>query len=397
MSSNAEKRTFIETLQAYSIPLIIGVVVAVVLANVIGEDVYHHFWDQKLFDLPLFGLSFTVTPHWLVNDIFMVFFFGIAAKEITDAMGPGGALNPPSKAINPLMGTIGGVVGPVAVYFLLTYAIGGDDSAQIARGWGIPTATDIALAWLCARIVFGSSHPAVNFLLLLAVADDALGLGIIAIFYGNPEAQVIRPLLILIPAAMGVAYGMRKAKIENWALYIFIPGVICWLGLLTNGLHPALALVPIVPFIPSAFANKNKVGSPLENYEHTTKLPVDIGMMFFGLANAGVAVGAPEPVTFVVLGALIVGKTLGIGGFAWLGNKLGAKYPTGMSARHVFTVGLVGALGLTVALFVSGEAFRGADVRHLQSGAKLGALLSVVAAGLAIIMGKILKVKELDK
>lgn len=53
----------------------------------------------------------------------------------------------------------------------------------MTNGWGIPTATDIALAWLVARIVFGASHPAVNFLLLLAVADDAIGLGIIAIFY----------------------------------------------------------------------------------------------------------------------------------------------------------------------------------------------------------------------
>lgn len=397
MSSNAEKRTLVETLQAYSIPLIVGVVFAVVLANIIGEDAYHHFVDQRLFDLKLFGLTFTVTPHWLVNDIFMVFFFGIAAKEITDAMAPGGALNPPSKALNPLMGTIGGVVGPVAVYLLLAYFIGGDDSATIARGWGIPTATDIALAWLCARVVFGNGHPAVNFLLLLAVADDALGLGIIAIFYGDPEAQVIRPMLALIPLAMAIAFGMRKAKVESWALYIFIPGVICWLGLLTNGLHPALALVPIVPFIPSAYRDATKESSPLQDYEHITKLPVDFGMFFFGLANAGVEVGAAEPVTFVVLGALIIGKTVGIGTFSFIGNKLGAKYPTGMSARHAYTAGLVGALGLTVALFVAGQAFRTAETLHLQSGAKLGALLSVVAAVLALIMGKVLNVKELDK
>lgn len=397
MSSNAEKRTLVETLQAYSIPLIVGVVFAVVLANIIGEDAYHHFVDQRLFDLKLFGLTFTVTPHWLVNDIFMVFFFGIAAKEITDAMAPGGALNPPSKALNPLMGTIGGVVGPVAVYLLLAHLIGGDDSATIARGWGIPTATDIALAWLCARVVFGNGHPAVNFLLLLAVADDALGLGIIAIFYGDPEAQVIRPMLALIPLAMAIAFGMRKAKVESWALYIFIPGVICWLGLLTNGLHPALALVPIVPFIPSAYRDATKESSPLQDYEHITKLPVDFGMFFFGLANAGVEVGAAEPVTFVVLGALIIGKTVGIGTFSFIGNKLGAKYPTGMSARHAYTAGLVGALGLTVALFVAGQAFRTAETLHLQSGAKLGALLSVVAAVLALIMGKVLNVKELDK
>src|SRR5699024_1541828 len=124
-----------------------------------------------------FDRTFVVTPHWLVNDIFMVFFFGIAAVEIVEAMLPGGALNPPSKAVNPLFGTLGGVLGPVAVYFALSYMIGGDQTEAINKGWGIPTATDIALAWLVARVVFGESHPAVNFLLLLAVADDAIGLG----------------------------------------------------------------------------------------------------------------------------------------------------------------------------------------------------------------------------
>ena len=47
------------------------------------------------------------TLHFIVNDLFMVLFFGIAAKEITEACLPGGALNPVSKAINPLLGTIG--------------------------------------------------------------------------------------------------------------------------------------------------------------------------------------------------------------------------------------------------------------------------------------------------
>ena len=32
---------------------------------------------------------------------------------------PGGSLNPPSKALNPIITTLGGVIGPVAVYFLL--------------------------------------------------------------------------------------------------------------------------------------------------------------------------------------------------------------------------------------------------------------------------------------
>ena len=53
----------------------------------------------------------------------MVFFFGIAAVEIMQAVLPGGSLNPPSKAINPLMGTLGGVFGPVGAFFILCYVL----------------------------------------------------------------------------------------------------------------------------------------------------------------------------------------------------------------------------------------------------------------------------------
>ena len=66
-----------------------------------------------------------VTLHFLINDIFMVFFFGIAAKEITEAALPGGSLNPIKKAINPLLATLGGVLGPVAVFFGALYMVHG--------------------------------------------------------------------------------------------------------------------------------------------------------------------------------------------------------------------------------------------------------------------------------
>ena len=168
-------------LEEYSFPLISGVLVGLVFAN-ISSDSYE---DMKRFNIFGHGVSLfgrEVTFHYMVNEMFMVFFFGLAAKEITESILPGGALNPPGKAVNPLLGTLGGILGPVGVYFILTFAFygGSDDFNPVARGWAIPTATDIALAWLVARMIFGPLHPAVNFLLLLAVADDAIGLLIIA-------------------------------------------------------------------------------------------------------------------------------------------------------------------------------------------------------------------------
>ena len=150
------------------------------------------------------GLSHYLSMHFIVNELFMVLFFGIAAKEIAESCLPGGPLNPISKAVNPLMGTIGGVVGPVGVYLLLNMMMGQPDWA---KGWGIPTATDIALAWLIARVVFGTGHPAISFLLLLAVADDGIGLMIIAIFYPTQDPVWLNALWVL--PGMAIAYGLR--------------------------------------------------------------------------------------------------------------------------------------------------------------------------------------------
>lgn len=394
MTTATEKRTFIQTLQVFSIPLIVGVIAAVALANIVGERAYTDVIEHVLFSFTLFERTIDVTPHWLINDIFMVFFFGIAAVHIVTAMLPGGDLNPPSKAVNPLLGTIGGVLGPVAVYFVLSAMLGGAETVNINKGWGIPTATDIALAWLVARVVFGENHPAVNFLLLLAVADDAIGLGIIAIFYPDPNHPV-EPIWLLVTAGgMALAYALRRMKVDKWWVYIATAGVISWVGLLRAGLHPALALVFVMPFVPSIYQGKKQgeAGGPLSDYEHYAGLPVDIGLIFFGLTNAGVEVGSVGAATWVVLGALLIGKPLGIGLFAGLGNLVGLKYPTGMSFRHAVTAGVVAAMGLTVALFVAGQAFAGS---HIQPAAKLGALLSVIVAPIAFVVGKALNVKAL--
>ncbi|MBI3598862.1 MAG: Na+/H+ antiporter NhaA, partial [Nitrospirae bacterium] len=155
----------------YSERLIEGVVIALVWANTDYASLHNFLhWSP-------FGEQSFLNFHFLINEILMVFFFGIATKEITQACLPGGALNPIKKAVNPLLGTFGGVIGPVCVYFLFVRITGNN---ALARGWAIPTATDIALAWLVARLVFGEGHPAISFLLLLAIADDGIGLAIIA-------------------------------------------------------------------------------------------------------------------------------------------------------------------------------------------------------------------------
>lgn len=412
-TNTARNNGFINLLQEFSIPLLSGVVVALLAAN-LAPDWYHHVVHGKPFgDLELIGKPITV--HFLVNDLFMVFFFGIAAKEITEACLPGGNLNPPAKAVNPLFATLGGVVGPVLVFFAglwLLFQFGvfqapADDWAKLQRGWGVPTATDIALAWLVARAVFGKGHPAVNFLLLLAVADDAIGLAIIAVFYGDPTQPTRPEFLALVAAGVGVGLALRRAGVRSWVPYIGVAGPLSWFGLILAHLHPALALVPIVPLLPGPRRDigfyvdadeVDKMGealaadlhlhhSPLHQFEHQLKLFVDFGLFFFAFANAGVAFADIGALTWLILGSLVLGKTMGITALGWLVTKIGFPLPDRMGMRELVMAGFVAALGLTVALFVAGAAF--VDPKLLGE-AKMGALFSGFVGMLAIGIGRAL-------
>jgi Na+:H+ antiporter, NhaA family len=377
----------INMLREFSIPLISGIIVALVWSNLFPES-YNHFNHD-----PMIGpLNF----HFLTNDIFMVLFFGIAAAEITQSCLPGGDLHPLNKAVNPLLATLGGVVGPVLVYLGLNAIIG--DQA-LSRGWGIPTATDIALAWLVAKIVFGGSHPAISFLLLLAIADDAIGLGIIAIFYPDPSQPTQPVWLILTVSGVLIACVLRRFKVQSYWPYILAGGSLSWFGLFNAHLHPALSLVFIVPFLPHPdketlhiFEQDNADPSTMSSFEHEWEIVVDFGMFMFGLANAGVQLSSIGDATWLVLGALMIGKTGGIFMMGWLGQRLGYPLPSKVGKKELALVGLIAGIGLTVALFVAGEAFT--DPTH-QGAAKMGALFSAGCALVAIALGRSLKVHRM--
>ncbi len=391
--STEQKKGALALVQEYSIPLIGGVVAALIWANV-----DHTAYEALLHASPL-GHDSALTLHFVVNDLFMALFFGIAAKEITESALPGGVLNPLRRAVNPLLGTLGGVLGPVAVYFAWV-AISGDVS--IRDGWGIPTATDIALAWLVARMAFGAAHPAVSFLLLLAVADDGIGLAIIAIFYPDPAHPVQPMFLVFVALAMFLAYVMRRRAIMSFWPYLLGPGALSWIGLFYAHLHPALALVPIVPFMPSKgfdvgmFAEEDRqtvYSDTLDQFAHTFRTFVTFGLFAFGLANAGVVFSSIGNATWGVFLALAIGKTVGVFAFAGVADKLGFPLPTGMDYRSLFVAGLTAALGLTVALFVAGVAFTDPA---LQGAAKMGALFSGGMALVVVIAARVLGIKRID-
>src|SRR5688572_5299411 len=201
-----------------SLLLLAGTTAAVVWANI---------------DLARYN-TITHPLHFWVNDVGMVFFFALAAKEVFEATLPGGPLASPRRAVSPLAAAIGGMAAPAAIYVALAVVAG---PASLLRGWAIPCATDIAFSAMIARLIFPPGHPAIPFLLLLAIADDALGLVILAVFYPSGPLSLMA-LMTLLPAAIALAIWLRRRGTRSFWWYVLGPGCLSWTSLYLGGVHP---------------------------------------------------------------------------------------------------------------------------------------------------------------
>lgn len=340
------------------------------------------------------GYERTVQPlRFAVNDIGMVFFFALAMKEVVGAMLAGGPLGSFRQAGVPVIAAVGGMAGP-ALLFMLGAAV--LDRPDITRGWAIPCATDIAFSFLAARFAFGRGHPAIPFLLLLAIADDALGLIVLALFY--PSGPVTMPAVVayLAPALL-VAWVLRKLGVESFWLYLLGPGVLSWMGLHEGGIHPALAMVPIVPFMPHEKSDLWRFGAKaplrlatLQQFEPWWRLPVQVVLLGFGFVNAGVPLTSVGGITWLIAGSLILGKPIGIVAATLLAELVGFRRAEGLDYRGLVTLGFLAGIGFTVALFFAMAAFPPGPVLDQ---AKMGALFSFSAALLGVASARILRVK----
>jgi NhaA family Na+:H+ antiporter len=401
-------RTPFHILREYSVFLIAGSIAAIAWAN-LDLASYLTFINTSHGNLALFGRPLAAhgfSIHFLVNEVFMVLFFGIAMKEVTEAFLPGGPLSSLRKASLPVISTLGGVVGPAGLFALGCLAF----ANYLMRGWAVPTATDIAYSWLFAGMIFGYKHPATKFLLTLAVLDDLIGMVIIAVFYSS-SIQI--EWLGLVAAAVVLCVAFRwVVKVESYWPFLLICMPLSWLGLHYCGVHSALALVPIVPFLPSH--HRRDVGLfeeedlPMEEglestsglgvehvadaahhptdalsmFEHNFKPYVDVGLFFFGLSNAGVPFSAIGLETWITVAAIFFGKTVGIFLFTLLGRAARLTLPAGMRLKEAFVMGNVAAIGFTVALFVTDVAFpkTGAHGGEHAATAEVGELAHAASA-----------------
>ena len=307
-----------------------------------------------------------------VNDVAMVFFFGLVTKEVVEAMLPGGPLSKPREAAMPILAAVGGMAAPATIYAAFVVALG--RAGELMRGWAIPCATDIAFSYLVARIIFKRGHPAIPFLVLLAIADDVLGLVILAVFYPQGDVSVIPLFTGLVPAMVG-AWAMRGLGVKSFWAYVVGPGLASWLGLHAGGLHPALALVPIVPFMPHDRSDQKRFGSrsairlsTMQQFEAWWRLPVQAILLAFGLVNAGVPLSSVGAVTAAVTISLIVGKPIGVVAATAIGELAGLRRPAGLTYSAAIVMGVTAGIGFTVVVFHDRGVSARAGPRRSQDG-----------------------------
>jgi NhaA family Na+:H+ antiporter len=358
----------------------LGAAIALAWVN-LGPESYYRF---------IYAIEFAV------NDVALMFFFALMTKEVVEATAPGGVLHPWRRAWLPVIASIGATMVPALIYVEVVDLL---DEPVLALGWPVLFATDIAVSYFVARIIFGL-HPAVPFVLLLAIASDALGFLALALFHPAGDLHLAVGTLIM-AVALGVAYGLRRARVKSFWPYLVAAGSISWFALFWSGLHPALALVPIVPFLPHAardpgfFVDADPAAADaLSQFEVWWRYPAQVILFFFGLVNAGVPIRALEPGTFGVPIAALAGKPLGVLMGAGAALAAGLRLPHGVGWRELIVLGFTAAIGFSMGLFFCAVLL---PPGQLRSETGMGVLLTLAGAPLALATAWLLRVGKFER
>jgi NhaA family Na+:H+ antiporter len=319
--------------------------------------------------------------HW-VNDGLMAVFFLLVGLEIKREMLDGQLASWSNRAL-PGIAAAGGMLAPALIY--LPFNAG---SPETARGWAIPTATDIAFA-LGVMSLLGPRVPAALkvFLAALAIIDDLGAVVIIALFY---TGEISTLNLGLAAATFAVLVAMNRGGVGRLWLYLLV-GAALWFFVLRSGIHATIAgvlLALTIPLRPAPGHPDDMAHSLLHRLEHALLKPVAFLVVpVFGFANAGVSFAGlgldtiAQPLTLGVTLGLLAGKLIGVFGASALAIKLGvATLPFRVSWTHLLGVSLLCGIGFTMSLFIGLLAF--ADYPQMQAGVKIGILIGSLLAGL---------------
>jgi NhaA family Na+:H+ antiporter len=318
--------------------------------------------------------------HW-VNDGLMALFFFLVGLEIKRELVDGNLSTWRDRRL-PIIAAAAGMAVPAAVYLLTT---GG--APDLARGWAIPAATDIAFA-LGLLALLGSRAPASLklFLTTIAVIDDIGAVIIVALAYTadvNLVALIAAGLIFLLMLGINRAGETRPGPFIALSLAL-------WLAVLLSGVHATVAGVLAALTIPLVRSpgRPDAPGSLLHRLEHAIHPWVAYGIVpLFGFANAGVSLGGlgwadlVAPLPLGIAAALFLGKQIGIFASIRLAVALGlARRPRGASWLHIYGIALLCGIGFTMSLFIGGLAFDNpAQADAVKIGVLAGSLLSALA------------------
>ncbi|WP_433042652.1 Na+/H+ antiporter NhaA [Dactylosporangium sp. CS-033363] len=321
---------------------------------------------------------------WAADGLLAVFFF-VAGLELKREF-VAGDLRDPRRAVLPVAAAVGGMAVPAMLYLLVNGRAGG-----APEGWAVPTATDIAFALAVLAMAGSRVPPALRtFLLTLAVVDDLLAIGIIAVAY--TAALAVLPLLAaLVPLAAFAWVVRRGGPPTRWLLGPLAVAV--WLLVHASGVHATVAGVLLAFTVPVRPSGGDDVAGRLEHRWRPVSagfaVPVfaffAAGVPLAGAASFGAALR--DPVTLGVLAGLILGKPVGVLGATWLARRLtGAALPRGLGRRDLVAAGLLSGIGFTVALLIAELAFGSGSVadEHARLAVLLGSAVSAAAATLVL-------------
>ena len=313
--------------------------------------------------------------HWVQDGLLAVFFFIVAVElqfELTS-----GELNSARKALQPAIAAAGGVIVPIAIF--LAFSAGTDS----ARGWPIPTATDIAFA-LGVLAVFGRGLPAGIriFLLALAILDDIVGIVFIAVLF---TTGVNFGMLALAALAV-VVFGVLSRQLDTRArvpitIALVILGIATWVLVYESGVHATIAGVALGLAMAQQPALRTR--HALEPWVNGIVLP----LFAFSAALVPIPAVSPSqlaPAFWGVLIALPVGKVIGITLFGWISLRIGSRGTTPhLSLADLLAAGSLGGIGFTVSLLLSELAFAADPVLRDEAtlGVIGGSLISLIVAG----------------
>ncbi|MDR0432645.1 MAG: Na+/H+ antiporter NhaA [Bifidobacteriaceae bacterium] len=317
--------------------------------------------------------------QWAADGLLTMFFFlvGVELKREFTV----GELATFRKALLPVVAAVGGMTAPALIYLAFNLA----SSSGATQGWAVPVATDIAFSVAIMGLVSGAIPRSLRvFLLTLAVADDLLGIVVIALFYNSGGLEMI--WLAGCAAAVAAFAVLIQRRITN-PLILFPIALIAWYCMHNSGVHATISGVLLGFTVPARLkAGESQSVSERIGYVFT---PFTYGVIvpLFALMTAGVsfspkAIGeaVADPVSQGIASGLVLGKPLGILAATWLMVKFTrCAIDSRLSWLDILAMGSVAGIGFTVSLLINELAFEG-DPLHGDHGTMAVLVGSLTAA-----------------